>query len=195
MAGRKKKEKPLVLDVEKPKRRHSAETRAKISEKRRARLVQPRNVSQSARRTSFYAELLNDYKNFGGKKISAKKKEELKIALQWIENNKKELGYISKEDLYDRKQLLEIYEKHGIITEYIAMYHDQYEEKVGSMLYSDERTPVNDRLSDDPYDMADSFDVDDFVSDYAEIFSENNPEEMLEQKLIEEFYTMEIEND
>lgn len=190
MAGRKKKEKPLVLKEDKPKRRHSESTKMKISEKRRARTVQPRNISQSARRTSFYAELLNDYKNFGGKKLSAKKKEELKIALQWIENNKTELGHISKEDLFDRKQVLEIYQKNGIITEYIAMYHDQYEERVGSMLYSDERTPFNDRVSDDPYDMSESFDVDDFVSDYAEIFAENHSEELETQ-----FYTLEISDD
>lgn len=193
MAGRKKKEKPLVLKEDKPKRRHSQATRDKISEKRRARTVQPRNISQSARRTSFYAELLNDYKNFGGKKLSPKKKEELKIALQWIENNREELGYISKEDLFDRKQVLEIYQKNGIITEYIAMYHDQYEEQVGSMLYSDERTPFNDRMSDDPYDMADQFDIDNFVSDHAELFAENHPQELeLECK---EFYTLEIADD
>lgn len=193
MAGRKRKEKPLVLDVDKPKRRHSQATRDKISEKRRARTIQPRNCSQTAKRTSFYAELLNDYKKFGGNKLTEKKKEELRIALQWIENNKTELGHINKEDLFDRKQLLEIYEKNGVITEYIAMYHDQYEEQVGSMLYSDERTPFNDRVSDDPYDMSEAFDVDSFVSDFADIFAENHPQELgLEYK---EFYTLEIIDD
>lgn len=131
-------------------RKHTAETKALISERRRARTTQPRNVSQSKKRTSFYQELLTDY---------AKDPE----ALKWIEENKSELGHV--EDLHSREQLLEIYNKHGILTEYLEMYSKVYEEKCGDILFSDERTPVNDR-SDDPWDMIENID------EYNSIFGE-----------------------
>jgi formylmethanofuran dehydrogenase subunit E len=130
--------------------KHSQETKALISERRRARTVQPRNVSQSKKRTSFYHELLREY---------SKNPE----AVKWIEDNKSELGYI--ENLTSREQLLEVYEKHGILTEYFEMYSKVYEEKCGDILYSDERTPVNDK-SLDPWDMVENLD------EYNSIFGE-----------------------
>lgn len=132
-------------------RKHTAETKALISERRRARTTQPRNVSQSKKRTSFYQELLNDY---------SKHPE----ALEWIENNKMDLGHI--ENLQSREQLLEVYNKHGILTEYLEMYSKVYEEKCGDILFSDERTPINER-SDDPWQMADNLD------EYSSIFGEH----------------------
>jgi hypothetical protein len=131
-------------------RKHTAETKALISERRRARTTQPRNVSQSKKRTSFYQELLNDY----GKNPEA---------ITWIEQNKFDLGHI--ENLTCREQLLEVYSKHGILTEYLEMYPKVYEEKCGDILFSDERTPINDR-SDDPWQMADNLD------EYNSIFGE-----------------------
>jgi len=131
-------------------RKHTAETKALISERRRARTTQPRNVSQSKKRTSFYQELLNDYSDNSE-------------ALKWIEDNKNELGHV--EDLNSREQLLEIYNKHGILTEYLEMYSKVYEEKCGDILFSDERTPVNVR-SDDPWEMIENID------EYNSIFGE-----------------------
>ena len=130
--------------------KHSEETKALISERRRARTTQPRNVSQSKKRTSFYHELLNEYK--GNKE-----------AVKWIEENKLELGYI--ENLSSREQLLEVYEKYGILTEYFEMYSKVYEEKCGDILYSDERTPINIK-SLDPWDMVENLD------EHSSIFGE-----------------------
>lgn len=135
-------------------RKHTAETKALISERRRARTTQPRNVSQSKKRTSFYQELLNDY---------SKHPE----ALEWIESNKLDLGHI--ENLQSREQLLEVYSKHGILTEYLEMYSKVYEEKCGDILFSDERTPINER-SDDPWEMADN--IDEYNSIFGEPFDE-----------------------
>ncbi len=200
MAGRKKKERPLVLSTEPKKRKpHSQETRDKISEKRRARTVQPRNISQSDKRKSFYDELAHEYGKKNNKKISDRKREQLEIARKWIENNKYELGHI--DNLNDKKYVLEQYEKDGIVTEYIQMYHKEYELQVGSMLYSDERTPVNNKESDDPYDM-----VDDLVGDYfgenleyendsINLELSNNEEEMSSFIFEDVFYEMEIEDD
>lgn len=131
-------------------KKHSEETKRLISERRRSREVQPRNVSQTRKRTSFYHELLNDYG----------KNPELR---EWIEKNKHELGYI--ENLNSREQLLETYEKHGILTEYLEMYSRIYEEKCGDIVFSDERTPVNTK-EDDPWQMADNLD------EYNSIFGE-----------------------
>lgn len=135
-------------------RKHTPETKALISERRRARTVQPRNVSQSKKRISFYQELLNDY---------SKDPE----ALKWIEQNKFDLGHI--ENVQCREQLLEIYNKHGILTEYLEMYSKVYEEKCGDILFSDERTPINER-SDDPWQMADN--LDEYQSIFGESFDE-----------------------
>ena len=92
------------------------------------------------------------------------KNEELR---KWIEENKYELGYI--ENLNSREQLLEAYEKHGILTEYLEMYSRIYEEKCGDIIFSDERTPINTR-DDDPWSMADNLD------EYNSIFGENDYE-------------------
>jgi len=135
-------------------RKHTAETKALISERRRARTTQPRNVSQSKKRTSFYQELLHDY---------AKHPD----AVKWIEQNKMELGHI--ENLQAREQLLEVYNKHGILTEYLEMYSKVYEEKCGDILFSDERTPLNEK-SDDPWQMADN--LDEYNSIFGEPFDE-----------------------
>lgn len=135
-------------------RKHTAETKALISERRRARTTQPRNVSQSKKRTSFYQELLSDYSKYPD-------------AVEWIEKNKSELGHI--ENLQSREQLLEVYNKYGILTEYLEMYPKVYEEKCGDILFSDERTPVNDR-SDDPWQMADN--IDEYNSIFGEPFDE-----------------------
>ena len=135
-------------------RKHTAETKALISERRRARTTQPRNVSQSKKRTSFYQELLNDYSNNPE-------------ALKWIEENKSDLGHV--DNLNSREQLLEIYNKHGILTEYLEMYSKVYEEKCGDILFSDERTPVNVR-SDDPWEMIEN--IDEYNSIFGESFDE-----------------------
>lgn len=131
-------------------KKHSEETKRLISERRRSRDVQPRNVSQSTKRTSFYHELLHTY----GKNKELRK---------WIEDNKYELGYI--ENLNSREQLLETYEKHGILTEYLEMYSRIYEEKCGDIVFSDELTPLNIR-EDDPYQMIENLD------EYNSIFGE-----------------------
>jgi hypothetical protein len=131
-------------------KKHSEETKRLISERRRSRTVQPRNVSQTSKRTSFYHELLADY----GKN---------KDLREWIENNKYDLGYI--DDLNSREQLLEDYHKHGILTEYLEMYSRIYEEKCGDILFSDERTPLN-TISDDPWSMVENLD------EYDSIFGE-----------------------
>lgn len=131
-------------------KKHSEETKRLISERRRSRDVQPRNVSQTRKRTSFYHELLHTYG----------KNKELR---QWIEDNKIELGYV--ENLNSREQLLETYEKYGILTEYLEMYSRVYEEKCGDILFSDERTPTNIK-ENDPYDMVDNLD------EYNTIFGE-----------------------
>lgn len=131
-------------------KKHSEETKRLISERRRSRDVQPRNVSQTRKRTSFYHELLHTY----GKNKELRK---------WIEDNKVELGYV--ENLNSREQLLETYEKYGILTEYLEMYSRVYEEKCGDILFSDERTPTNIK-ENDPYDMVDNLD------EYNTIFGE-----------------------
>lgn len=135
-------------------RKHTAETKALISERRRARTTQPRNVSQTKKRTSFYQELLNDYSNNPE-------------AVKWIEQNKADLGHV--ENLNSREQLLEIYNKHGILTEYLEMYPKVYEEKCGDILFSDERTPVNNK-SNDPWEMADN--IDEYNSIFGEPFDD-----------------------
>lgn len=165
--GRKKKEKPLVLDVDKkkrPPRTHSEATKKLISERRRARTQQPRHAGQSNKRLTFYAELKHEYDSIGDKKMSEKKKRELQDAREWIENNKVELGHV--DNVTDFRQLLPDYEKWGVLTEYREMYHKNYEEKVGDILYSDERTPANE-VSNDPFDIVSDSMSD---SDYREIF-------------------------
>lgn len=143
--GRKKKEKPLVLEVDKPKRaprKHSDATRALISERRRARTVQPRNISQSSKRKFFYDELLKDY----GKDPKLKK---------WIDDHKYELGYL--DNVNDFRMLDSDYERWGCSTEYREMYTKEYEQKCADILYSDERTPTNESTSD-PWEMIDTCD-------------------------------------
>lgn len=135
-------------------KKHSEETKRLISERRRSRDVQPRNVSQTTKRTSFYHELLHTY----GKNKELRK---------WIEDNKYELGYI--DNLNSREQLLETYEKYGILTEYLEMYSRIYEEKCGDIVFSDERTPLNTKETD-PWEMADNLD------EYNSIFGEEEYE-------------------
>ena len=94
---------------EKPKRRLSAETRAKISAARRARTKQPRQ-GQSKRIQTFYGELKKDYANSPE-------------ALEWIENNKFMLD--------DREYTKE----NGLLTEYDNMYFDFYEFKIANIIF------------------------------------------------------------
>jgi hypothetical protein len=155
-------------------RRHSDLVKAKISEKRRARTVQPRNISQSNKRTSFYHELEHDWQGMISKKNSELRNNKIKEALEWIESNKEELGYIPKEKLNNREMVLEQYDKYGILTEYLEMYNSNYEERIPDVLFNDERAPINVRIND-PWEMIDNFsDSDsDFSNIYAEIFEDN----------------------
>lgn len=150
-------------------RRHSPEVRAKISEKRRARTVQPRNISQSNKRTSFYHELENDYSSLISKKNSDRRNDKLKEALEWIESNKRDLGYISKDILNNREMVLDEYDKYGILTEYLEMYNVNYEERIPDVLFNDERAPANIRI-EDPWEMIDSFS--DADSNFEDCFAE-----------------------
>jgi hypothetical protein len=152
-------------------RKHSQETKNRIAEKRKARTVQPRNISQSNKRTTFYHELENDWQTIKSKKNSDIKAQKIQEALEWIEANKVELGYIPKEKLNNREMVLEQYDKYGLLTEYLEMYNNNYEERIPDVLFNDERAPANVRV-DDPWEMIDSFsDSDsDFSDDFAEIF-------------------------
>jgi hypothetical protein len=172
----KKVKKPANLD-KKPHgslgRKHSEHTKLLISQKRQNRVVQPRNISQSSKRTSFYHELEHDWQGMISKKNSDIRNNKIKEALNWIESNKEELGYIPKEKLNNREMVLEQYDKHGILTEYLEMYNSNYEERIPDVLFNDERAPANVRV-DDPWEMIDSFsDMDsDFSDSYAEIFGD-----------------------
>lgn len=152
-------------DPNKPKRagrRHSEATRALISERRRARTVQPRNVSQSNKRKSFFDELNHEWSKVNEKKISEKKKAEIEAARKWIQENKHNLGHV--EGANDFRMLEPDYQRWGILTEYKEMYLNEYEQCIGDVLYSDERTPINE-TSNDPYDI-----VANMNEDYSEIF-------------------------
>lgn len=152
-------------DPNKPKRvgrTHSQKTRDLISERRRARTVQPRHIGQSSKRKSFYDELNHEWSKVSEKKISDKKRVEIEAARKWIQENKENLGHV--EGANDFRLLEPYYEKYGILTEYKEMYHSAYEERVGDVLYSDERTPTNE-TSNDPYDI-----VANMNEDYSEIF-------------------------
>lgn len=175
MTENKKVRKPRKLkDPNKPHgslgRRHSADVRAKISEKRRARTVQPRNISQSNKRTTFYHELENDWANMESKKNSDRKNKKIREAKEWIQQNKESLGYIPKEKLNDKEMVLLEYDKYGILTEYLEMYNVNYEESIPDVLFSDERAPANLRV-EDPWEMIDSFS--DADSDFGDLFAEN----------------------
>lgn len=169
--GRRKKEQqePIIkIDTEevpkkkRAKRVHSEETKALISERRRSRTVQPRNISQSPKRKFFYDELVNDYGKID-KRLSDRKKSQMQSAIKWIEENKYNLGHV--DDVNDFRMLENDYERWGILTEYKEMYCNQYETKIGTIIYSDELTPMNDNESDDPYMMLENMDL-----DFAEIF-------------------------
>lgn len=152
-------------DPSKPKRKgrkHSEATKALISERRRARTVQPRNISQSNKRKSFYDELNHEWSKVSEKKMSQKKREELEAAREWIQKNKHNLGHI--EGANDFRMLEPDYERWGILTEYKEMYFNEYEQQVGDVLYSDERTPINEN-SNDPFDIVSNMD-----EDYSIIF-------------------------
>lgn len=152
-------------------RKHAASTKALISEKRRARTVQPRNISQSTKRTTFYHELEHDWSSMESKKNSDRKNQKIREAREWIEQNKEGLGYIPKDKLNDRELVLLEYDKHGILTEYLEMYNQNYEERIPDVLFNDERAPANIRI-EDPWEMIDSFsDADsDFDSAFGEKF-------------------------
>ena len=162
-----KKEKPPKPPKAKVTRKHSEATRALISERRRARTVQPRNVSQSAKSLSFYSELLKDYKVID-KKLSPRQKKQMEDAQKWIEQNKHDLGHI--DNVNDFRMLEPDYERWGILTEYKEMYCNEYEEKVSDMIYSEERTPMNNNASNDPYDMVEN--LDDFNNIFGVDFDE-----------------------
>lgn len=157
---------------EKPKRSrrpHSEQTKLLISERRRSREVQPRNISQSKRRKSFYDELSHEYEKIGKKKLTEKQKQKLEEAKAWIKENKIELGHV--EGANDFRLLEPYYEKYGILTEYREMYFDTYETRVGSILYSDELTPTND-LSNNPFDIVSNAENSAEINeDYNELFA------------------------
>ena len=123
-------------------RKHSESTKLLISEKRRARTVQPRNISQSNKKTSFYQELESDWSNMESKKNSDRKNQKIREAKEWIQQNKEGLGYIPKEKLNDKEMVLLEYDKYGILTEYLEMYNVNYEESIPDVLFNDERAPA-----------------------------------------------------
>jgi hypothetical protein len=122
-------------DPNKPRRKHSAETIAKMSERRRARTVQPRSGT-SKKRQNLYQELKHEYKNSPE-------------ALRWLEENKDKLNVSAEET-----------RAWGIHTEYHQQYPGIYERTVGSILYGDK---VDENGSGDEYTEIDA-QIDSFLN-------------------------------
>lgn len=198
MCARKKVEKVIDPNAPpKPKRSHSPETRALISERRRNRAVQPRNISQSLRSLSFYSELEKEYEKISkSKKLTEKDKKKVADARAWIADNKYNLGHIDNANNF--RMLEEDFKKWGILTEYKEMYHQTYEDRVGTILYSDEISPIN-HTSNNPEDiisLKEENDLD-FWSDCGENFANINQEEQLGYISFEGsgFYEMSIDDE
>jgi hypothetical protein len=160
-------------DPNKPKRTrkpHTEATKAKIREKRnlRGKDNQPRNISQSSKRKSFYDELVNDVKTDKAyKKVSKKDKE---ILLAWLENNKHELGHIDNPKHSD-----EVFEKShemGIENEFTEMYKRTYEFKVGDMIFDSDSFKNLESNQDDPFNIVSGIEEsegDFFSGDFDEV--------------------------
>lgn len=114
-----------------PKRRHKPETIAKMSEKRRARTVQPRSGT-SKKAHNLYQQLKKDYKGHPDEKE----------VLKWIEENKHLLN-ISAEETRD---------DWGIHCDYHSQYPGIYEIKTGSIIYGDKIDEDPDAETD-PYEL------------------------------------------
>jgi hypothetical protein len=136
----------------KPKRKHSPETIAKMSERRRARKTQPRSGT-SKKRKNLYEELKYEYKS--SKTNNERKLKENAEALAWLESNKKKLSDTAE----DTKEM-------GILCEYHQQYSGIYEIKIGAVLYGSkmgqeegEGSEVNpfEDLEDKPYEESDDF--------------------------------------
>lgn len=136
----------------KPKRKHSPETIAKMSERRRARKVQPRSGT-SKKRKNLYEELKYEYKS--SKTNNERKLKENAAALDWLEKNKKNLSDTAE----STKEM-------GILCEYHQQYSGIYEIKVGAVLYGDK---VDDEYSNDLPDHFEDLVVVDSSESYDEL--------------------------
>lgn len=123
------------MSTEKPRRKHSPETIAKMSEKRRARTKQPRSGT-SKKAQNLYQQLKKDYKGT---------KNEAEI-LAWLEKNKAALNTTAEET-----------RDMGILTDYHEQYPGIYEVKVGNILFGD-KIDEDPEKETDPYEMTDSYD-------------------------------------
>lgn len=132
------------------KRKHSEETKRKISEKRRMRdgVNPPRHAGQSKKRKSLYDELKNDYQKAIEKDPSIAK---------WLEDNKVELGHLEGEIFAEK--IKEKNREFGIITEFTEMYSRINEYKIADVLYSEDDFDDRDvDTSKDPYMMIERLD-------------------------------------
>lgn len=134
-------ERPVEINpaTGKPRRKHSAETRALMSERRRARTRQPRE-GQSKKRKNLYEELKHEYKNCK----DPKKKAEI---YAWLEANKKDLNTTAKETA-----------ELGIVCEFHEMYNVVYEKKVGSILFDNDDLRNSESNMDDPWNTVQNLD-------------------------------------
>jgi hypothetical protein len=137
-------------DPNQPKRKRSPlseETKRKISLKRRQRAAEgnnPRKASQSNKRMSLAEELINEYSKKRGKSLREKQKNQ--EALEWLKNNKEELGYRDTAD-----ERIAIAKDWGVQTEYNEMHPQHYETNVGVVFYDedsvDDKLDMNDPLN------------------------------------------------
>lgn len=139
MARAKKPKAPI--DPNKPRRKHSPETIAKMSERRRARKVQPRSGT-SKKRQNLYQELLYEYKELAKKKKGTKGVAE---AIKWLEENKSKLAQTADET-----------RDMGILCEYHLQYPGIYEVRVGNVLYGEKADEG--LMVDDPWETAEELD-------------------------------------
>lgn len=141
-----KDEKPVEINptTGKPRRKHTAETKALMSERRRARTTQPRD-GQSKKRKNLYEELKHEYKNCRDQKKKAE-------VLKWIEANRRKLDTTAKETA-----------ELGIVTEYHEMYNVVYEKKVGSILFDNDDLRHSEDNLDDPWNTVQNLDGDELV--------------------------------
>lgn len=118
------------MEEKKPKRKHKPETIAKMSEKRRARTVQPRSGT-SKKAYNLYQQLKKDYK--GDKNYDE--------ILKWLEENK----YLLNNTAEETREL-------GIQCDYHSQYPGIYEIKTGAILYGD-KVDEDPDTETDPYEM------------------------------------------
>lgn len=126
-----------MASEKKPRRKHSPETIRKMSEKRRARTVQPRSGT-SKKAQNLYQQLKKDYKGH-------KNYDEI---LSWIEENKHLLNNTAEET-----------QEFGIHCDYHSQYPGIYEIKTGAILYGD-KVDEDPGTETDPYVLVDDLEFD-----------------------------------